>query len=43
LLTGGEREGVLHMETNQEWTSDGSYPLAGIHVGEVILTLSADY
>lgn len=43
LLTGGEREGVLHMETNQAWTSDGSYPLAGIHVGEVVLTLSADY
>lgn len=43
LLTGGEREGVIHMETSQEWTEHGGLPLAGIHVGEVILTLSADY
>lgn len=43
LLTGGERSGVLHMETSQEWTEHGGLPLAGIHVGEVILTLSADY
>lgn len=42
LLTGGERQGVLHMETSQEWTADGSFPLAGIHVGEVILTLTAE-
>jgi hypothetical protein len=31
------------METNQLWTADGSLPLAGLHVGQVILTLSADY
>lgn len=43
LLTGGEREGVIHMETSQEWTEHGGLPLAGLHVGEVILTLSADY
>jgi hypothetical protein len=43
LATGGQREGVINMETNQLWTADGSMPLAGLHVGQVILTLSADY
>ncbi len=42
-LTGGQREGVIHMETNQIWTVDGGIPLPGIYVGQVILTLVADY
>lgn len=41
--TGGARDGVINMETNQAWTADGSLPLAGVHVGQVILTLSASY
>lgn len=41
LATGGARDGVINMETNQAWTADGSLPLAGLHVGQVILTLSA--
>lgn len=41
-LTGGSRAGVLHMETNPDWTPDGSLPLQGIHVGQVVLTLSAE-
>ena len=42
LLTGGQREGVIHMETSQEWTADGSLPAGGTHVGQIILTLSAN-
>jgi hypothetical protein len=42
VQTGGQRDGVINMETNQSWTPDGGLPLAGIHVGEVILTLSAN-
>lgn len=41
MATSGARTGVINMETSQLWTPDGSYPLAGIHVGEVVLTLSA--
>jgi hypothetical protein len=40
-LTGGERLGVIHMESSQAWTEDGSIPLPGIHVGTVVITLTA--
>lgn len=41
-LTGGVREGVVHMETSPDWTETGALPLPGVYVGEVILTLTAD-
>lgn len=42
MLTGGEREGVIHMETSHEYTPDGGLPLPGLYEGSVILTLTAD-
>jgi hypothetical protein len=42
LLSGGQREGVIHMETDETWTEDGGLPLPGLHVGSITLTLTAD-
>jgi len=39
--TGNQRTGVLHMETNPNWTPGGGIPLPGIYVGHVTLTLTA--
>lgn len=39
--TGNSRTGVLHMETNPNWTPSGGIPLPGIYVGHVTLTLTA--
>ncbi len=39
--TGNSRTGVLHMETNPNWTPGGGIPLPGIYVGNVTLTLTA--
>lgn len=41
-LTGGERLGVLHMESDPAWNDMGTIPLPGIYVGAVTLTLVAD-
>lgn len=41
LLTGGSRNGRLHIETSERWTPNGSIPLPGIYVGEVFLTVTA--
>lgn len=41
VASGGARGGVLNMETSEQWTADGSLPTAGLHIGEVVLTLSA--
>ena len=41
-LTGGVRDGVIHLEASQNWTADGGLPLPGIYVGNVTLTLTAD-
>ena len=41
-LTGGVRDGVVHLEASPDWTADGGLPLPGIYVGNVILTLTAD-
>jgi hypothetical protein len=38
--TAGSRTGVLHMEASHEWTPHGGLPLPGIHVGQVVLTLT---
>lgn len=43
MMTGGARQGVLHLEASPEWTASGGIPLPGIYVGEVTLTLTADY
>jgi hypothetical protein len=40
-LTGGERQGVLHMESSADWTEDGGIPLPGTYVGSVTLTVTA--
>lgn len=42
MSTGGQRSGVLHMESDPAWTPDGGMPLPGVYVGEVVLTLIAD-
>jgi hypothetical protein len=42
-LTGGERNGVLHMEASHQWTHDGGVALPGLYEGTVTLTLTADY
>jgi hypothetical protein len=42
-LTGGEREGVVHMEASQQWTEDEGIALPGLYAGSVTLTLTADY
>ncbi len=31
-LTGGQRDGVIHLEADQSWTADGSLPLPGLYV-----------
>lgn len=41
LLTGGSRQGELRIDAHPDWTPDGGMPALGIHVGEVILTLTA--
>jgi hypothetical protein len=43
MATGGSREGVLHMESDPNWTPTGGIPLPGIYVGQVVLTLIADF
>lgn len=40
-LTGGMRDGVIHMESNQYWTEDGGIPLPGLYEGHITLTLTA--
>jgi hypothetical protein len=42
-LTGGERKGVIHIESSTDWTADGGMPLPGLYVGSVTLTLTASY
>ena len=42
MLTGGVRDGVIHLEADPSWTTDGGLPLPGIYVGNVTLTLTAD-
>ncbi len=42
MLTGGVRNGRIHMESNEHWTPSGGIPLPGIYVGGVTLTVSAD-
>jgi hypothetical protein len=41
MATGGQRGGVIHMESDPNWTSDGGIPLPGLYVGQVTLTLTA--
>jgi hypothetical protein len=41
MATGGQRSGVIHMESDPNWTSDGGIPLPGLYVGQVTLTLTA--
>lgn len=43
MMTGGARQGMIHMEAHPNWTATGGIPLPGIYVGEVTLTLTADY
>jgi hypothetical protein len=42
-MSGGQRQGVIHMEASHQWTEDGGLPLPGVYVGNVTLTLTADY
>ena len=42
MLTGGTRNGRIHMESNEHWTPSGGIPLPGIYVGAVTLTVSAN-
>ena len=41
-LTGGAREGVIHMETSQNYTDHGGLALPGLYEGNVVLTLTVD-
>ena len=40
-LAGGMRQGEIRMDASQNWTPDGGMAAQGLHVGEVILTLTA--
>lgn len=40
-LTGMQREGEIHMETDPYWTPHGGIPLPGTYTGSVTLTLIA--
>ena len=40
--TGYEREGVIHMEANENWTEHGGIPFPGVYKGSVTITVSAD-
>jgi hypothetical protein len=42
VLAGGSRQGEIRMDASQLWTPDGGMPALGLHVGQVILTLTAD-
>jgi hypothetical protein len=42
-MSAGQRDGVLHMEASHQWTEDGGLPRPGVYVGNVTLTLTADY
>jgi hypothetical protein len=42
MMTGGARQGMIHMEAHPNWTASGGIPLPGIYVGDVTLTLTAD-
>jgi hypothetical protein len=39
--TGGVRAGEIHMEASPSWTEHGGLALPGVHVGEIVLTLTA--
>lgn len=41
-LAGGTRQGELRMDASHLWTPNGEMPALGLHVGEVILTLTAE-
>lgn len=41
-LTGNEREGVIHLEANENWTAHGGVPFPGIYEGQITITVSAD-
>ncbi|MCG5538891.1 hypothetical protein [Halorhodospira sp. 9622] len=40
--TGYEREGVIHLEANENWTVHGGIPSPGVYTGHVTITVSAD-
>ncbi len=42
-LAGGSRQGEIRIDASAAWTPHGGVPALGIHVGEVILTFTADY
>lgn len=42
-LTGGTRQGQLHLIAHPNWTETGAIPLPGIYAGQVSLTVMADY
>lgn len=41
-LAGGTRQGEIRIDASPAWTPHGGMPALGIHVGEVILTLTAE-
>ena len=40
--TGYEREGVIHLEADENWTEHGGIPFPGVYTGSVTITVSAD-
>lgn len=43
-LNGGQRQGAIQLSADPSWNPDGSaIPLPGLYVGEIVLTLTADF
>jgi hypothetical protein len=44
MVEGGmEHAGTIHLVTDPKWAANGGLPLPGTYVGEIVLTLTADY
>jgi hypothetical protein len=44
MVDGGmEHAGTIYLVTDPKWAANGGLPLPGTYVGEIVLTLTADY
>lgn len=41
-LTSGQRPGTIDLLASADWTPDGGLPLAGVYVGAIVITVTAD-
>lgn len=42
-LNGAERQGAIQLSADPTWTPSGGIPLPGLYLGQITLTLTADY